>query len=469
MYSKVEYLQVEAGLKAIEIKITAQPDDAEKAKRPAFINIYIYDSEEKLRIQALYRGEELVCHVGETSASEGCFKGAITEGNWRVITLSENSDYTLNYELVSMKEEVHDIKESSEQKNEQEQGEESDGIRWYGGDFHTHTRLSDGSLRLDEVLEVMQKNGLDFVFLTDHNMMPSHLEGYKGIFKGLELTFASGHMNIHGISGGVLEKSSRVSHFIEKVERGEAKIEDLMNHIKGLNRSINHPFMKPWHYSHAELPLSRINTLEIMCDPTWKTAPETNEKALRFLHFLNKKGHRIVGIGGSDSHLPYGEAYKWASTPSWYGDPTTYVLADVCDEACIIEAVQKGRVYISRGPKFEVLINKGTYLPGDYLLEDNLTYQIKAVEAVKLLYVDLVINSKLEDRKIRKEIAPYETIAFKVDLKSGDRCVSIEVRDEKEQLVAFINPVYRRKKVSVFTTWGEAVAAFEVEEGVQHD
>ncbi len=41
--------------------------------------------------------------------------------------------------------------------------------RWYKGNLHTHTTLSDGRLSPEEVARVYEEKGYDFVALTDHN------------------------------------------------------------------------------------------------------------------------------------------------------------------------------------------------------------------------------------------------------------------------------------------------------------
>ncbi len=40
---------------------------------------------------------------------------------------------------------------------------------WYRGDFHAHTKFSDGVHSPDELVEVARAEGLDFITVTDHN------------------------------------------------------------------------------------------------------------------------------------------------------------------------------------------------------------------------------------------------------------------------------------------------------------
>lgn len=452
MYIKEQCLEISSNL--VGMKFCISP--SQRVMTKPFINIYVYEPSGKLRIQALYRGEEIICQVGKYSASPGCFKGEVGAGIWYIVAVGEAEEIELNYSIIP-------IEVSEDRQEETVKSHLTKERKWYCGDFHTHTQLSDGSLLLEEIPEVMKKNKLDFIFLTDHNIYPSHLEEYKGIFKGMEVTLPSGHMNVHGISENVLDHIAKLVQFKEKVIKGQEDVEDILKYVGASNISVNHPFMEPWQYTYEKLLLSRLNTLEIICDPTWHSAKVANEKALRFLHFLGRHGHRIVGIGGSDSHLPYGEAYEWADTPSWYGDPSTYVLAEACSKKAILEAVNQGRVYVSRKPKLEISINQGIYWPGADIMDTEVTYEIAVSDMQEEVYVNLMVNGKKKESKCLK---PHEIACFNVKFKKTYECVSIEIRDTIGDLLAFVNPIYHGQLKPSFRTWGEAVSAFDKQEGV---
>jgi hypothetical protein len=222
--------------------------------------------------------------------------------------------------------------------------------------------------------------------------------------------------------------------------------------------------MKPWHYTYGEMPLDEIGTLEIICDPTWKTAREDNELAIRFIRFLWASGHKITAIGGSDAHLPYGKAYEWASTPSWYGDPATFVYAKGLEQNQILEGLKKGHVYISRGVRLDLIINNGKYLPGDRVRERSLSYYIGSPDITFNAYVHLIINGK---RKCTKELKPSSVANFRVRLSKDYKSISLEVRDTDNQFLAYVNPVYYGRRSPAFTTWQQAIEAFSLQEGVR--
>lgn len=78
------------------------------------------------------------------------------------------------------------------------------------GALHTHSTCSDGELTPEQVVEVYEKLGFDFVALTDHDFLmkpgcydslPDTRNGMV-IFRAVELTlFARGYMHIGKISG----------------------------------------------------------------------------------------------------------------------------------------------------------------------------------------------------------------------------------------------------------------------------
>ena len=76
--------------------------------------------------------------------------------------------------------------------------------------------------------------------------------------------------------------------------------------------SINHPFLTIWKWRYDQTDLDDIDCLEIINDPTYTDAKDANEKAVRFLDALWQDGHRIYGVGGSDSHNLIEERYEGA-------------------------------------------------------------------------------------------------------------------------------------------------------------
>ena len=118
--------------------------------------------------------------------------------------------------------------------------------------------------------------------------------------------------------------------------------------------SINHPFLHVWKWKFHSIPLRMVQFLEIVNDPTYEYAKESNEKAIRFLDLLWQEGYRIYGIGGSDSHNLIEERYDGALEPSVAGDPGTYVFSKGLTPTKLLQNLRKGHVYVSRYCTLEV-------------------------------------------------------------------------------------------------------------------
>ena len=72
--------------------------------------------------------------------------------------------------------------------------------RWYRGDLHAHTQLSDGHNSLAAAKQIVEAQGLDFFFLTEHNICQPRLPlSDQCLFMpALEVTTDLGHFNVHG-------------------------------------------------------------------------------------------------------------------------------------------------------------------------------------------------------------------------------------------------------------------------------
>ena len=63
-------------------------------------------------------------------------------------------------------------------------GTTEQSMREYVGNLHMHTTLSDGHGTHAEVADAAIQAGLDFIVVTDHNVLPTELEGYH--FRGFQ-------------------------------------------------------------------------------------------------------------------------------------------------------------------------------------------------------------------------------------------------------------------------------------------
>ncbi|MFG1958120.1 CehA/McbA family metallohydrolase [Nonomuraea sp. NPDC049028] len=210
-----------------------------------------------------------------------------------------------------------------------------DGLRWFAGDFHSHTVHSDGVLTVPELAELAKGRGLDFLVVTDHNTVSHHpwLGDDRGIalLPGQEVTTDRGHANVFGDVGWVDFRQPADSWVRHAAREG------------GL-MSINHPLGGDCAWLQ---PLSeRPRIAEVWHSGWWDRrwgAP---------LAWADAWGPDLVAIGASDFHRVGDDGLP--------GAPTTWVLAE--DTSTIFDAVAAGRTAISAGPGEPLLLRLGDEL-----------------------------------------------------------------------------------------------------------
>ncbi|UVI30673.1 CehA/McbA family metallohydrolase [Paenibacillus spongiae] len=345
-----------------------------------------------------------------------------------------------------------------------------EGARWYKGDFHTHTVLSDGKMTPERNMEQAEIMGLDFFVATDHNLIStSWPQGRALVIPGVEYTSGSGHWNALGVR--------QWHNWTYNAPDGGIGTGEGMNRLmaevgqEGALRSVNHPMLTPWAWVYEDTLLKNVDCLEIWNDPTYATNPAATERALVLWSALWNEGWRLPGIGGSDSHMLPTETYSDGSPPSVIGDPGTYVYAERLSPAAILAAVQAGRVYVSRGPELDVRVSVGG---NEYPLGSDLTEAVASAAngAVDIrLAITGAAQGKLHVIANGAEASvldiPEEEHAteFKLHWRAAEyEWVRFEIRKANGELLAFTNPVYCGQKEKTISTWGELLkkASFDV-------
>lgn len=336
--------------------------------------------------------------------------------------------------------------------------------RWYKGDFHTHTRLSDGKETVRNAMKKAVNMEMDFYVPTEHNLVHTGwVDTDVCIIPGVEITLQWGHYNLFGLT----ERPGLLDEII-KTPNQESLAEYMLAIIEEANKknwlvSINHPFLHVWKWHLNQVQLNKIQCLEIINDPTYDYAVESNEKAISFLDALWEDGHCIIGIGGSDAHNLIDERYTNATEPSIAGDPGTYVYSEGLSPKKLLEAVRAGHVVVTR---YCTIIPKiygaqKEYLPGDEIVENQAILEIEVDEILEEPLIYLVGNmdgngiekKQLPVRKTEEgTFAASAQIAFSEEKWTWAR---MEVRDKDGCFLGFTNPVYSGKKESRYHTFGE--------------
>jgi len=335
------------------------------------LHFFLLDPKGRLRVQFLKGNAKETIILEQKGGSIGTYPGELPLGRWQAYTvgLSDKEEYSIidyeisiepdgeinhkNYTMLGEErwvdyEKEDDILTILFEKEKKSNSE----IRWYRGDLHTHTTLSDGHMSPKEAVSYCEDNGIDFFFLTEHNIVHTGYESTKVLFiPGIEVTTFKGHLLMYGFDNfpDFFECSDFHSKFIYKLLEEKKK--------KNFITNIAHPVMKPWDWQFGKTRLDDIDLLELCNCPTWPPAEEANNHAIELLDLLWNDGYRIFGVGGSDNHLKPEEKYEGAERPSLYADPSTYVFCEGLSESELLKELKRGRVYVARDLRLDIRIS----------------------------------------------------------------------------------------------------------------
>ena len=344
--------------------------------------------------------------------------------------------------------------------------------QWYKGDFHTHTRLSDGKEPLENAMKKAVDMDMDFYVPTEHNLMHTGLcDTSLCILPGIEVTTDKGHMNLFGITKLPERILDIVAHNGEEIV--DSYMEETIREARENHwiTSINHPFLTIWKWRYDQTDLDDIDCLEIINDPTYTDAKDSNEKAVRFLDALWQDGHRIYGVGGSDSHNLIEERYEGADLPSIPGDPATWVCCGELTPDNLMAAVKAGHMCVTRFCRMTPVIHGAgrTFLPGDELPEDvdRVTIQVLIEGLAEKPVVSLVRNGASREPEVRElevrelEGGKWEVLADAELEEEKWQWLRLDVRSREKEFLGYMNPVFRGSANSRYRTFGEIKKTME--------
>lgn len=300
--------------------------------------------------------------------------------------------------------------------------EEYDHFR---GELHTHTTATDGKLSLDEVREYIKENKYDFFFLTDHNSIADwkNLESTDNLsgFIGLELTTFYGHILLLGVNDFVSWHG----------DNGEIKeLHQIRNDVQNKNglMGLAHPYacggpacagcrwegeINPELFDFIEVWNSKLDN----CKNNWE--------AVDFWIETLKKDIRIFCSCGADLHRR-GDL-----------DPAlkTIALSVKNNELSILDALRKGRYYLSSGGEVKLNVNGKTFGQSinTGINSVNIDYELKNFEK----NTDLFFISKSGMKKLKKSEDAFD---WKPDFEN-DFAILMGM-DDKRNLDFMTNPIF---------------------------
>ena len=286
-------------------------------------------------------------YISKYRTTPSYFPGPVKAGQWFISlgfpTIREKSDYEITIRMIPEKhpEYVGPLTEVL-----------SEEMRWYRGDFHTHTGHSDAfgchdtnglrsPCQVYQVAEAAHTSKLDFVAITDHNTVSHHQEMMTIqptfpellLIRGQEITTFYGHANVIGTSIPIDFRIGYEGRNVNYIQQQSDSLKSLFY--------LNHPGRETgpsctgcgWSADSTNYDL--LDAIEIVNG----TNVENEISGIPFWHNLLNQGYQITGIGGSDDH---GGGFGNEKP----GTPTTMVWAEELSEKSLIEGVKSGKVYL---------------------------------------------------------------------------------------------------------------------------
>ena len=433
---------------------------------------HVEDPSGLLRVQhqSSKKPSKVLLHEDKTKSGIGTIHGKIKKGIWKIKVIAYAARLNRMSGKVLYEVKVHDWNDESEsmfengitwvKSDEMKKGQiilkefepernKSLDKKWLSGDFHVHSRLSDGSATNSELLDEACSKKLDFFFISEHNILTTGFPEKSDItvFPSYEVTTAMGHFNAHGlvyVPEGLLSEGPIPSwKALDKLIKNFRE--------KAVLISINHPFLEPWHWQYDDLPLSQVDSIEIITDPYYKNIGNANEKAVALLDILWNSGFRITGVGGSDTHTKYSD--------SQLGQPVTKIYAKPGSLSSMFDGIKQHRaqIFVDCDCNFKYLSEGKVLLPGTYIRNSEdvpLIFSLLLEKESDPVYLCVIENGILVDER---EVLSGEECVIERDWESGSDWIRCELRDRYKRIRGYINPLHRGGKKRAIEKWGDAL------------
>jgi len=489
---------VEAGAEWIAFKVAPRPREDGKpvtlADRYSLgYYIFVFDSADRLRLHyyIVYDSKYALIHREPGATSYAAVPGPLPVGEWQICIVPNNPargpySYDVTWQQgsgaipagweIPAEERDYWSTASTDRSvfsmNLLDRAQiKQPAARWYRGDLHVHTHLSDGTTSPAEVMQEAEMCGFDFLMIADHNlMMPSWPRGQDRVMfvPGVELSTRWGDMNIIGLSEG--------PDFRELInESGIADISAILRYLRQTREAgaivcMNHPFIQGGYWNFGELPLDEIDVLEIWNYACHPSQPEAVEHTLKIWNFLWNDGRTLPGVSGTDSHG--GPIFpRTAQDPPFVDwNLLLFIYANGLSVDHLLQGILQRQVYATRGPYLDAEITVGTEKFG---IGADVTQAVDACagETAEVNYVLRVSNPGsgaihwIEDgREVAVQpVAGEGDYGFRFCWRAGEyHWARAEIRALNGSLQAFVNPIFSGRKEPVLHTWQELLDVADI-------
>lgn len=207
--------------------------------------------------------------------------------------------------------------------------------KWYRGNLHTHTTVSDGRYTPEEAIALYQWMGYDFLALTDHWKLS---QGGRWqdmlLLPGIELDTMVEHEGYHIVGVGL--------RHMPQVNRG-ASPQALIDAVcaAGGRAILAHPswsLLCPEHMAQ----LKGLSGAEVMNAVSQSPFNGDRADSAVLLDITAALGARLPFMAADDSHFYQGEQ----------GSCFIWINAGELTQEALLEAMDAGRFFASQGPRF---------------------------------------------------------------------------------------------------------------------
>jgi hypothetical protein len=282
--------------------------------------------------------------------------------------------------------------------------------RWFKGQLHVHSTVSDGGLSPESVLNWYRNQGYHFVALTDHDMLSK------------SQTIADDFITLSGIEVQGIDPTAGLFHLVglgmqKPPELGGSttlSMQETVNQLRaaGALVGIAHPYWSG-QMSKDLLGVTGCFALEV-----YNGGCEVLEcKGLSVVHWddLLAAGCRLWGLAVDDAH--------WRPGTFDAGLGWVWVKAATLTQPAILSALAQGHFYASSGPRIDDIV-----IEGDRIL----------VRCSPVVAVDFVGSGPLNFRVLA---VPGETLTeASHQLKKWQQYVRVAVHDAQGRW-AWANPI----------------------------
>lgn len=350
-YTRLPF-QVPTGTTRIDVRMT-------KSEPTAALGIGLFDARgddyQSPGFRGIYGEERSQFFVSTAAASEAFMPGPMPAGQWTVLVPVFRAPIPTR---VTVEVTMSFGPQGAPFRPGPKPGVVLDEPGWYRGDLHCHTTASSDAWSSGSAMtpaqwaDACRKAGLDFVAMTDHNVVSQNyfLARDAGVdvllMPGEEMTnWFHGHATVSGIDIGQW-LDWRQTPLGLPLPSGHARIRDFLRVAEGMGAYVAaaHPAAAhlAWQFTaDAETdPASRVAGWEVWTGP-WQ--PDDEASLATWDHMLGR-GWRVNANGGSDLHGVVNDG------GTAVGLPTTVVYADRLATRDVVAALKAGRSFITRTP-----------------------------------------------------------------------------------------------------------------------